>query len=255
MAIFESGVRGGRNAVGVKFVSGVADAGGIHSPIDYIGRAHVARRSAEGSRGAASEAVLLVLRLVFPVLLLVAAIAAAFIYGSEPAHWLGGVDVGGKPLLTGLLALPLTLFIVQLTNRRYGAVYAFAQVAGAALAMTGIATYMRDDLLALRGGDLPGIRFVAAFGTGLLVSQLLSIFVFDRLRGPHWWQAPLFASLLGGIALCLVAYPAAYAGTGLGWFQPMMALTGFNSAAAIVLVVPYWLLRGVVEPLSGFGGY
>ncbi len=255
MAIFESGVRGGRGAVDVKFVSGVADAGGIRSPMDRIGRAHVARHPVERSRGAFGEAFLAISRLVFPVLLLVTAAVAAFIYGNEPVRWLGNNDVGGKPFFTGLLAPPLMLFIVQLTNRRYGAAYAFAQVAATSLVVMGIAGYMPDDLMLLRGGDIPETRLVAAFGIGLLVSQLLSIFVFDRLRGPYWWQAPLFASFLGGIAFCLVAYPVAYAGTGVGWFQPMTGLIGLNSAAAIVLVVPYWFLRAVVEPLPGFGGY
>ena len=87
------------------------------------------------------------------------------------------------------------------------------------------------------------------------MAQLFSIVVFDRLRGPQWWQAPFFASLFGGIALALVAYPAAYLGTGAEWLVPMMTYMGVTVAAAIVLLVPYWLLRGMIAPLPGFGGY
>jgi queuosine precursor transporter len=252
VSIFESGVRDGRRTVGVGLVSGVADAERVRRPVDRIGRA---ARTADGSRGAIAEMFLAIARLVFPVFLLVIAAAAALIYGNESAPWLGDIDVGAKPFDTGLLALPLTLFVVQLTNRRYGAAYAFVQVLGAVAAIIAAVIYVNDDLTLLRGAPLPAPRFVGAFGAGLIVAQLLSIFVFDRLRGPRWWQAPLFASLLGGIALALVAYPAAYLGTGADWFSPMMAYIGFMMAASIVLLVPYWLLRGLIAPLPGFGGY
>lgn len=254
MSIFESGVRDGRRTVGVGFVSGVADAERVRRPMDRIGRAHVGRNS-EYSRGVLGEMFLAIARLVFPISLLVIAAAAALIYGNESAPWLGDIDVGGKPFDTGLLALPLTLFIVQLTNRRYGAAYAFVQVLGAVAAMIAAFIYINDDLMLLRGAPLPATRFIAAFGIGLLVAQLFSIFVFDRLRGPRWWQAPFFASLFGGIALALVAYPIAYLGTGSDWLVPMMSYMGIMIAASIVLLVPYWLLRGMIAPMSGFGGY
>jgi uncharacterized PurR-regulated membrane protein YhhQ (DUF165 family) len=96
---------------------------------------------------------------------------------------------------------------------------------------------------------------VAAFGAGLLIGQMFSIVVFDRLRGPQWWQAPLFASLIGGVLLALVAYPAAYAGTDTAWVGPMGAFAGLSIAASFVLLVPYWFMRGVIAPLPGFGGY
>ena len=198
---------------------------------------------------------LAIMRLIFPVFLLVTAAAGALIYGGEPAAWLGNGDVGGKPFDTGFLALPLILFIVQLTNRRYGAGYAFTQVLAGVAAVIAAALYAGDDLTLLRGAPLPASRLLLAFGSGLLVAQLFSIVVFDRLRGPQWWQAPFFASIFGGVALALVAYPAAYLGTGADWLVPMMTYMGVTIAASIVLLVPYWLLRGMIAPLPGFGGY
>jgi uncharacterized PurR-regulated membrane protein YhhQ (DUF165 family) len=222
--------------------------------MDRIGRAHVGR-SQDRSRGVIGEMFLAIARLIFPVFLLVTAAAAAVIYGSQPADWLGNLDVGGKPFDTGLLALPAILFIVQLTNRRYGAGYAFTQVLAGVAAVIAASLYANDDLLLLRGAPLPASRLLLAFGSGLLVAQLFSIFVFDRLRGPQWWQAPFFASLFGGVALALVAYPAAYLSTGADWLVPMMIYMGVMAAASIVLLVPYWLMRGMIAPMSGFGGY
>jgi uncharacterized PurR-regulated membrane protein YhhQ (DUF165 family) len=253
VSIFESGVRGDRR-VDVRAVANVADAERVRRPMDRIGRAHVARSSDYG-RGAFGEAVLATSRLIFPILLLVTAAAAALIYGDAPARWLGELDVAGKPFDTGLLSLPLTLFVVQLTNRRYGAGYAFLQLLGAAALGVAAAIYANQDLVLLRGTELPPMRMIAAFGAGLVVAQLFSIVVFDRLRGPRWWQAPLFASLFGGIALAAVAYPIAYLGAGVDWFQPMLSYIGINIVTALLLLVPYWLLRAVIAPLPGFGGY
>jgi hypothetical protein len=255
VSIFESGVRDDRGAVRARLVSKAADAGNMRRSRDRGGRAPVARPDEQASYGAIGDTLLAISRLIFPITLLVTFAAAALIYGREPARWLGNIDIGGTPIDTGLLALPLSFFIVQLTNRRYGAGYASTQVLGGMAAIIAAAIYASDDLALLRGTPLPSPRLVAAFGAGLLVAQLISILVFDRLRGPQWWQAPFFATLIGGLVLALTAYPAAYFGTGTAWVGPMAAFAGLCIAAALVLLVPYWLLRGVIAPLPGFGGY
>jgi len=195
------------------------------------------------------------IRLVVPLLLLLTIGIAAFLYSNQPAEWLGNIDVGGAPPSLGLALLPLSFFVVHLTNRRYGAGYACGQVIGAWLISFGSLPYTQNDLSMLHNGSLPDMRLVIGFGGALFLAQLFSIFVFDRLRGPHWWQAPLIASLLGGVAMCLIAYPLAYAGTDVAWTHPMLSYMGVTAAVAIVMVVPYWMLRSVVTPLSGFGGY
>lgn len=252
VSIFESGVGAGRRSVGAGAFSNTADAGTQRLRRRAAGLRYA---RADGAPSGGWQAVQGLARLVFPVLLLATAGAAAFLYGDEPARWLGNADVGGNPFASGVLALPATFFIVHLTNRRYGAGYAFAQVLLTAALVVGAMLYMGDDLTLLHPGALPESRLVAAFGGGLFAAQLVSIFMFDRLRGPRWWQAPFFASLFGGIVLGLVAFPAAYAGTDALWTQPMVTYIGVSAAAALVLIVPYWMLRSLVEPLSGFGGY
>ena len=255
MSIFESGVRGDHGVVRTRLTSNVADAGTMRRPRDRIGRAHAPRPQENRRYSAIGDTVLAISRLIFPIALLVTVASAALIYGREPARWLGDIDVGGTPMDTGLLALPLSFFLVQLTNRRYGAGYASVQVLGGVAAIIAAAIYASDDLALLRGAPLPLPRLVAAFGSGLLVAQLIAIVVFDRLRGPQWWQAPFFGTLIGGVVLALVAYPVAYLGTGAAWVGPMAAFAGLNIAAAFALLVPYWLLRRVVAPLPGFGGF
>lgn len=243
-------MRGGRKAE-VRILSGNAGPNSLRRGARPI----VVARHPELSRGALSETALAFARLFFPVVLLVTAGAAALIYGNHPARWLGYADVGGEPFVTGLVALPLTFLIVQLTNRRYGAAYAVVQALGAVAAAIGIALYASNEVVFMRGSPLPDSRVIAGFGSGLFVAQMISIFAFDRLRGPQWWQAPLVSSLLGGAALCFIAYPVAYFGTGVDWFGPMTTYLGVNAMASVLMLLPYWLLRPVIAPIAGFGGY
>ncbi len=254
MSIFESGVRDRRKSGGVRFVSGGTGPSSVRRTLDGAGRATIARRSA-GVRVPLGETALAFGRLIFPVLLLVTAGAWALIYGNKPATWFSARDATGAPFDIGLVALPLTFLIVQLTNRRYGAAYAFVQVLGAVAVAIAAALYARNTLTFMRGAALPTTRLMLGFGGGLFVAQLVSIFAFDRLRGPRWWQAPLFASLLGGAALSFVAFPSAYSGTSVDWFNPMLSYLYVTVEAAVALLVPYWLLRPAIAPMSGFGGY
>ncbi len=244
MSIFESGVRGGRGSAGAKSFSGLGSDGV---------RISGARRDA--ARGPVAETVVAFGRVFFPIVLLATVGAAALIYGNRPALWLGSRDVGGAPFDTGIVSLPLTFLLVQLTNRRYGAAHAFVQVIGALAAAIAAALYASQALETMRGEALPSLRFAMGFGCALFMAQMVSIVVFDRLRGPQWWRAPLFASLLAGITLSLIAYPAVYGGTDVDWFGPMLSYTMLTIGAAFASLVPYWLLRPVIAPLSGFGGY
>jgi uncharacterized PurR-regulated membrane protein YhhQ (DUF165 family) len=155
----------------------------------------------------------------------------------------------------GLLVLPLTFLAVHLTSRRYGAGYAVAQVLLTFVAVAALAYFGRSQITAALGEQHAPLRMIVGFAGGLFVAQMIAIFLFDRLRGPRWWQAPLMASLIGGIVLSLVAFPASFAGTDIQWSGRMLDYMAVTSIAAVLLVIPYWILRPLVPPRSGFGGY
>jgi uncharacterized PurR-regulated membrane protein YhhQ (DUF165 family) len=256
VSVYESGVRSDKSVGIGRLASGVADVGPrrLRRSAELVGRAPAARPQVHNG-GVIGRSIGAVMRLVFPVILLLTIGAAAFLYSSASTPWLGNIDVAGKPLSLGLSLSLLTFFAVHLTNRRFGAGYATAQVLVAWTIALASVPLLQPDLALLHEGALPDIRIAAGFGGALFIAQLVSIFVFDRMRGPAWWQAPLFASLVGGIFLCTLAYPLAYAGTGAAWQGPMVDFMGVMVVAAIAMVVPYWLLRSIVPPLSGFGGY
>jgi uncharacterized PurR-regulated membrane protein YhhQ (DUF165 family) len=193
------------------------------------------------------------LRLIVPVALLLVTGAAALLYSNVPVTWLTGP--GDAWLTMGQVLLPVTFLAVHLTNRRYGPAYAAAQVILAGI--VGIAAFqaVHDQVAAAANLTLPSARETFGFGLGLLLAQLSAVFVFDRTRGPRWWSGPLFASLWAAMVLCFVSYPVAYAGTDVDWINHMFVNLWLAAGASAVLLIPYWMCRAVVQPLSGFNGY
>jgi hypothetical protein len=191
------------------------------------------------------------LRLVIPVILLATLGGASYVYAGIPAP----VFIDQRWLDMGLLVLPMTFLAVHLTSRRYGASYAVAQVLLTFVVVAALAYFGRSRITAALGEQHAPLRMIMGFATGLLVAQMIAIFLFDRLRGPRWWQAPLMASLIGGIALSMIAFPASFAGTSIDWSGRMLDYMAVTSVAAVLLMIPYWLLRPLVPPRPGFGGY
>jgi len=187
------------------------------------------------------------MRLIIPVLLLLALGATSAAYANQDAEVLGN-----SWMSLGLILLPITFLALHLTNRRYGAGYAFWQVA-LAWAVGGAIMFGGGENSIARGPSLT--REAVGFAAGLFIAQMAAIVIFDRLRGPHWWQAPLMASLFGGLVLCLIAFPAAYAGTSINWTSRMIDYLTLTTMMSIGLLIPYWVMRGFVLPRSGFGGY
>ncbi|HEX3675604.1 MAG TPA: hypothetical protein VHU87_15135 [Rhizomicrobium sp.] len=218
-----------------------------------LGGVHAGRARSESLSGRIAGVFGAGLRLIVPVALLLVTGAAAFLYSNVPVTWLTGP--GDAWLTMGQVLLPVTFLAVHLTNRRYGPAYAAAQVVLAGI--VGIAAFqaVHSQIAAMAGLTLPSARETFGFGLGLLLAQLSSVFVFDRTRGPRWWSGPLFASLWAAMVLCFVSYPAAYAGTDADWINHMFVNLWLAAGAGVVLLIPYWMCRAVVQPLSGFNGY
>jgi uncharacterized PurR-regulated membrane protein YhhQ (DUF165 family) len=213
-----------------------------------IGRAHIANIPRRKNASLVGRSVRALLRLILPVILLLTVGAACVVYSDMPVEGLG--TFGGRPVSLGLALIPFTFFVIHLTNRRYGAAYALAQVViawGIALAV----------MPTLRPTFAPSVelRILAGFAAGLFLAQLVAIVLFDGMRGPTWWKAPLIASLAGGIVLCLVAFPVAFAGASPGWTAEMVDYLELALGASVLLLVPYGLMRSLVPPSPGFGGY
>ncbi|HTT97275.1 MAG TPA: hypothetical protein VMF58_04455 [Rhizomicrobium sp.] len=193
-------------------------------------------------------------RLIVPVIMLLLSFAAVYLYLDTPATALVG-SVDGQWLTVGHLMLPFSFLAVHLTNRRYGPSYAFAQVVlalalGAAFAL--YAVPMLRDVMPFK--FVPDMRMAGAFSGAFFLASFISITVFDGARGPRWWIAPLLGMASAVALFCLIYYPAAYAGIA-PWTHQMLLHMELLLAIAVLSLIPYWSLRGIVRPMPGFNGY
>jgi len=250
---FEAGVRANQR-IGASRGSVNADAESQRlSPLDAIGRAHIGTAGESGFGRRIGDAAGAMFRLVVPVLLLLTLGGVCLVYGDAPVPYL---PPGDKIWLNlGFALLPLTFLAIHLTNRRYGPGPAVAQIVGAWLIALGAMPFIGGNLPVSHDGVALTMREIAGFSGALFLAQFVAIFIFDRMRGPRWWTAPFFATLFGGALFVLVAFPAAYADTAVNWTGEMLTYLELMIGAAFALLIPYWMLRPLVPPMSGLNGY
>jgi len=192
-------------------------------------------------------------RLYLPVSLLTASLFAVFACLDRSFPYLSD---GGSWLKWSHVLIAFAFLLTQLTNRRYGPGYAFAQIM-LSLAVCDVVVVVRPAGIVhmLQATALPNAREVVAFVGAFIAAGYLSVVAFDVTRGPRWWRAPLIGSYVSSLGFAVLYYPLAYAGSGHSWFQHMTTHAGLLIAASVMGLLPYWLLRPVVRPLPGFGGY
>lgn len=163
-----------------------------------------------------------------------------------PSNWLS----------VGHAVVPVVFLIANLVNRRYGEDLAIGHVllSWMLVVATTIVLLGNGNQL-VPAGEVPTVRIAAAFFGGMAIGQLAGAFVFDRTRGINWWNAPLYSALTSSFVATFLFYVIAYAGTDWVWLNHMSVDAGVKAAMAFALLIPYMLLRHIVRPLGGFGGY
>ena len=148
------------------------------------------------------------------------------------ANWLVRFPINDW-LTWGALTYPMSYFITDLTNRLKGPETARKVVwFGFALAL-------------VVSAFLAGARIALASGTAFLVSQMLDIKVFDRLRRQAWWQPPLFSSAVGSAVDTVLFFALAFYATGMPWVTLAIGDYGVKLVIALLMLAPWWLtVRG-----------
>lgn len=205
-----------------------------------------------------------ILRLAVPVMASVLTLAAAWELRNTPVTALDDLLAAGRPdlypstwLSSGHFMVPVIFLLTNLVNRRYGQDYAIAHVltSWALSAAVAIAAINKLDPRLPEANALPDLRVVASFVAAFVVAQSFGAFVFDRVRGPVWWHAPLYAALSSSFLSMFIFYPAAYFLTDPIWINHMAVDIGVKAAMSFVLLVPYFLMRPIIRPMPGFGGF
>lgn len=197
-------------------------------------------------------------RLVLPVVLLATLLAAAYLY-TDALLVLPNAPAMAQHAMLAIsdLILPAAWFAIHLTNRRYGAHYAFGQlVAGLVLiaVLALINPYDIDNWI----DATPALsaRALAAFCAAFLIANFVAITFFDAARGPRWWTAPLASSIAASFVFSALYYPAAFAGgQQIAWTNSALVHFALFFVESVALLVPYWLLRPAMRPMPGLNGY
>jgi len=147
-----------------------------------------------------------------------------------PVHaTIGAVDLAD--LLTfAAFTFPVAFLVTDLTNRLFGAASARKVVfAGFAIAV-------------LVSIILASPRIAIASGSAFLISQLMDVSIFDRLRAGRWWRAPLVSSMIGAVVDTFIFFSFAFAaslsllGAGLDFAVQPAPLLG-----VLAIEAPRWV--------------
>ncbi|TNE57064.1 MAG: hypothetical protein EP340_09840 [Alphaproteobacteria bacterium] len=202
-----------------------------------------------------------VLRLILPVSVLFVTLILTFLMTRDAVVFLDIFPpqlAAWNPsawLTVGHLMLPLSFFVINMTNRKYGALYAYTQVA-ATWVLLGAFTLFFMAQFGSWQNDNPfppmqtSVAFLGAFG----VAQVMLVSVFDKTRGRTWWGAPLISVIWASVFYVVIFHVVANWGLGREWMPTLAMDFVIKSVEAILLLVPYQLMRRSVKPLPGYGG-
>ena len=131
---------------------------------------------------------------------------------------------------------PVVYLVCDCVNRFYGAALARRVVAAGfavGLPLSFVFVYWDSENAVLAA------RIAGASGSAYLVSQLLDVAVFDKLRRREWWRPPLASSALASVVDALIFFSIAFAGTGLPWPTWMLGNLAAKAAMLLLLLPPY----------------
>lgn len=135
-------------------------------------------------------------------------------------------------LTWGAITYPFAFLVTELVNRAFGPAQARR------VAWVGFAVAVAASAV------LAPVRIAAASGLAFLLSQMLDISVFDRLRQSRWWRAPLIATMLAAVLDTCVFWGVGFAGEDLPWVTWALGDLGVKLVMAVCLLLPFRLLIG-----------
>ena len=153
---------------------------------------------------------------------------------------------GLEQLLTyGAFSYPIAFLITDLANRSYGKIAArkivyFGFIIGICFTLFFSTNF--DDLIS--------VRIAIGSGSAFLVSQLLDVQVFDKLRKKQWFIAPLTSSLIGSTVDTFLFFSISFYATGVPWVTLSLGDLAVKIFVALVMLIPFRLLLGTLKPVQ-----
>ena len=147
-------------------------------------------------------------------------------------------------LTYGAFSYPIAFLITDLANRSYG------KTAARKIVYIGFAIGVGFTLLfSTNFADLISVRIAIGSGTAFLVSQLLDVQVFDKLRDKQWFIAPLGSSLIGSSVDTFIFFSIAFYATGVPWVTLSLGDLAVKIIVALIMLIPFRLLLVTFKPI------
>ncbi len=142
-----------------------------------------------------------------------------------------------NPWLTwGAFSYPVAYFVTDVCNRTSGPALARR------VAWVGFSVGLILSAL------FAPVRIAFASGAAFIISQLLDVAVFNRLRRASWWKAPLFGSAAASIVDTSIFFGVAFAGSTIAWLPLAAGDLGIKLFMALALLPPYRVLVNRLAP-------
>ena len=145
---------------------------------------------------------------------------------------------GLENLLTyGAFSYPIAFFITDLSNRRYGKNTAKKIV----YLGFGLGVFL-TFYFSTNYSDLISIRIAIGSGTAFLISQLIDVNIFDKLRKKVWYIAPLTSSLIGSTIDTFLFFYISFYGVKVNWLTLAFGDLSVKIFVALFMLIPFRLL-------------
>ena len=153
---------------------------------------------------------------------------------------------GHENLLTyGAFSYPVAFLITDLTNRKYGKIFAKKIVYVGFTFGLFLTLYF-----SINYSDLISVRIGIGSGTAFLVAQLIDVNIFHRLRRKVWFVAPLTSSVIGSTIDTFLFFSISFYGTGINWITLSFGDLFVKIFVALAMLVPFRLLLSKIKENS-----
>jgi conserved hypothetical integral membrane protein len=147
-----------------------------------------------------------------------------------------------KILTYGAFSYPIAFLITDLANRTYGKIIARKIVyIGFFLGVSSTLFFSTNF------SDLFSVRIAIGSGTAFIISQLLDVQIFDKLRKKKWFVAPLTSSFIGSAVDTFLFFSISFYGTGVPWITLSLGDLTVKIFVALLMLIPFKILLGTLK--------
>ena len=152
---------------------------------------------------------------------------------------------GFNEILTyGAFSYPIAFLITDLANRSFGKLVARKIVYFGFFLGIGFTILFSTDF-----ADYISIRIAIGSGIAFLVSQLLDVQIFDKLRKKEWFIAPLTSSMIGSTIDTFLFFSISFYATGVPWITLSLGDLTVKILVALIMLIPFRLLLKTFKPI------